>query len=637
MSKNRSGIEEMRRRLYARGEKLSLSKRRNLRALEYDAKSGWKGNGNKTFTENSKKTRKSFLSTLLFLSFIFFIIALGFSSYFIINKSNIISSQNIDIKIEGPASIRGGEELSLQIAIANKNNVSIKFADMIIEYPDGTRSAADISAELPRFRETLGMLAPGEIKQKTVKAILLGSENTQQDIKVTIEYRIDGSRSIFFTERVYKVTITSSPLSLLVSALDEITSGQQVEFNIEIISNSNTLIKDAVLSVEYPFGFKFISSSPEASFTDSGWSLGDIQPEGKRNIKLRGIIVGEDEEERVFRFSSGVAREDDEKELGVTFITSMKSIVIKKPFVGIDIALNGDRAPEYISAAGDKIRADIIWTNNMPIKVSDAEIEVKLSGTALDKFSISADGGFYRSIDNTIIFSGETNSDLISINPGESGRATFSFASLGASSGNIFKNPEMFIDINIKGNRISEGQVSQKINSTLSRVVKLSSDLILTSRAVYFAGPFANTGAIPPKAESETTYTIIWTITNSSNIVDNILVTATLPSYIRWTGQTSPSDESIIFNPIGGKIVWDVGTVKPRSGILSEGQREVAFQVSFLPSIGQINSSPILVNEQEIIGLDRFTDKEISGGKKALTTQLSTDPSFPKDGANVAE
>src|SRR3989338_2003166 len=144
-----------------------------------------------------------------------------------------------------------------------------------------------------------------------------------------------------------------------------------------------------------------------------------------------------------------------------TYSRKEKEILIKKRFVGIDIALNGDRTPEYISAAGDKIRADIIWTNNMPIKVSDAEIEVKLSGTALDKFSISADGGFYRSIDNTIIFSGETNSDLISINPGESGRATFSFASLGASSVNIFKNPEMFIDINIKGNRISEGQVSQ--------------------------------------------------------------------------------------------------------------------------------------------------------------------------------
>ena len=627
----------MRRRLYARGEKLSLGKRKNLRDIEYDAKNGWRDDDNKIIVKNSKKVRRSFLSTLLFLSFLFFIIAIGFSSYFIFNKSNIVSSQNIDIKIEGPAAIRGGEELLLQIAIANKNNIPIKLADMIVEYPDGTRSATDISAELPRFREMLGMLAPGEIKQKTIKAILLGSENTQQDIKVTIEYRIDGSRSIFFTEKVYRVTIISSPLSILVSALDEITSGQQVEFNIEIVSNSNTLIKDALLSVEYPFGFEFVSSSPEPSFTDSVWSLGDIQPEGKRNVKLQGIIVGEDEEERAFRFSSGVAKENDEKELGVTFITAMKSIVIKKPFVGIDLALDGDRASEYISAAGNKIRADIMWINNTPIKVSDVEIEVKLSGTPLDKFSISADKGFYRSIDNTIIYSGETDSNLISINPGESGRATFSFASLGISSGNIFKNPEMFIDISVRGKMMSEDQVPRKINSTLSRVVKLSSDLILTSRAVYFTGPFTNIGTIPPKAESETTYTIIWTITNSSNIVDNTIVTATLPSYIRWTGQTSPSDESITFNPIGGKIIWDVGTIKPRSGILSEGQREVAFQVSLLPSIGQINSSPILVNEQEIIGFDRFTNKEIGGVKRALTTQLSTDPSFPNNGANVAE
>ena len=37
----------MRRRLYARGEKLSLGKRKNLRDIEYDAKNGWRGDDNK--------------------------------------------------------------------------------------------------------------------------------------------------------------------------------------------------------------------------------------------------------------------------------------------------------------------------------------------------------------------------------------------------------------------------------------------------------------------------------------------------------------------------------------------------------------------------------------------------------------
>ena len=638
MPKDRSSIDEMRKRLYSRSQELRAKKRWTLRDVEYDTKNRWsdQNEGEATFKKPLKK-RRSLLSTLFIVSLGFFLIAIAFSAYFFFGGSNIVSSQNIDIEIQGPASISGGKELSLQIAITTKNNVSIKLADLLVEYPDGTRSASDISKSLPRYRETLGTLASGEVIQKTVKAILLGSKDTQQNIKITVEYRIDGSNAIFFTEKMYDVTLISAPLSLSVLGFDEITSGQEVDFTVIIASNSNTVIKDALLSVEYPFGFGFISASPEPSFTDKVWSLGDIQPEGKRTIKLHGIIVGEDEEERTFRFSAGVASEHDEKELEVAFTSYMKSVTIKKPFIGVALALNGDQSLEYVSGIGNEIRADITWANNMPVRVADGEIKVKLSGAPLDKFSISADRGFYNSSDNTITYSRETNDALASLEPGEQGRVTFSFSSLGLSSGSIFKNPEIILEISIKGKRVSENQVPQEINSSITRTIKLASNLLLTSRAVYFVGPFTNTGPIPPVVEKETTYTIIWTINNSSNIVDDTKVVATLPSYMRWIGQINPSSEAVTFNPIGGQITWDAGSIKPKSDIASSGQKEVAFQIAFLPSISQIGRVPILVNEQTLTGLDRFTEINIGSIKKALTTRLSTDPSFPVSGENVVE
>ena len=319
----------------------------------------------------------------------------------------------------------------------------------------------------------------------------------------------------------------------------------------------------------------------------------------------------------MFRFSSGIKDERDEKEISVAFITSTKSIVVKKSFIEVDLALNGNKSSEYSSALGDNIRADITWTNNMPVSVFDVEIEIKFLGASLNELSISADKGFYNSSTNTLTFSGETNSDLASLNPGESGMARFSFASLGQSSGNVFKNPEILLDISVKGKRVSENQAPQTINSSLSRTVKFISDLLLAPRSVFFVGPFTNTGPVPPKVENETTYTIIWTITNSSNIVDNTIVTATLPSYVRWTGNVSPTSEKISFNPVGGKITWDVGSIKPKSDISSTGQKEVAFQVAFLPSLSHIGDMPVLVNEQTITGTDRFSETEISSTKKS--------------------
>lgn len=635
MLKDRSSIEEMRRRLYSRsGKGLGPKKRRPLSGIEYDTRQKWL---DEKESRAPKRRRRSIFSWLLKVSLGFFLVSMALSAYFIYSGSNVVSSRNIDIEIQGPATISGGEELPLQITITNRNNVAINLADLLIEYPEGTRNASDISKSLSRYRETIGTLLPGEIAQRQVKAVLLGSENTKQDIKISVEYRIDNANVILVKEKKYEVTLISAPLGIMVSGLAEATSGQVADFTVTITSNSNTVIKDALLSIEYPFGFEFISASPEASFTDSVWNLGDIQPEGKRTIKFQGIIIGENEEERVFRFSAGVASESDEKELGVVLTTSMKSVIIKKPFIGVALALNGDQSSEYISSAGREIRADITWTNNMPVPVADGEIEVKLKGASLDKFSISADRGFYNSSDNTITYSRETNSDLAFLNPGESGRVSFSFSSLGLSSGNIFKNPEIFLEISVKGKRISENQVPQEINSSITRTIKLASDLSLTSRVVYFVGPFKNTGPIPPASEKETTYTVIWTINNSSNIVDNAKVVATLPSYVRWTGNISPSSESVTFNPIGGQIIWDAGSINPKSDITSSGQKEVAFQIVFLPSISQIGSAPIIVNEQVLTGFDRFTETNIKSVKKALTTRLSTDAYSPMNSANVVK
>lgn len=633
MPKDRSSIEEMRRRLYERGgEKLINKKSRSLRPIEYDTKSKWT-NQEREIIKPRKKHRPS-LFALLIASLIFFLAAVAISALFIFGGSNIVSSQNIDIEIQGPATISGGEELSLQIAVTNRNNVPIKLADLLIEYPAGTRSATNIATALPRYREEIGMIAPGEITQRTVKAVLLGSENTKQFIKITVEYRIDGSNAILFAEKTYDIMLVSAPLSLSVSNINEVTSGQEVEFDITIASNSNTIIKNTLLSAEYPFGFEFISATPKPLFANNVWDIGDVQPEGERTVKLRGKIIGENEEERVFRFFSGIQDEKDEKNLGVTFITSTKSIIVKKSFIGIDLALNGDKSPEYISALGNEIRADISWVNNMPVRVADVEIKIKIEGAPLDKFSIFADQGFYNSSDNTILYSAETNSALASLDPGESGMAKFSFSSLGQSSGNIFKNPKIVFNVSVKGKRVSENNVPQEINSSVIKTIKLASDLSLTSRSVFFTGPFANTGPIPPKVENETTYTIIWTINNSSNIVDNVSVTATIPSYVRWTGKTNPSNEKISFNPLGGQIIWDVGSIKPKVDSGS-GQREVAFQVALLPSVSHAGDMPALVNEQTIRGFDRFTETEIGGIKRALTTRLLTDPNFTLEEAQV--
>jgi len=145
-------------------------------------------------------------------------------------------------------------------------------------------------------------------------------------------------------------------------------------------------------------------------------------------------------------------------------------------------------------------------------------------------------------------------------------------------------NPDITLEVNIKGRRISDSNVPEKIESSILKTVTIASDVLFTPRAVYFTGPFLNNGPMPPRAEKETTYTIIWTVTNSSNALSDVVVSATLPSYIRWMNVISPASEKVSFNPIGGKIIWDIGNLSPGSGSFGS-QKEVAFQIAFVPSV----------------------------------------------------
>ncbi|MEN9614087.1 MAG: hypothetical protein RLZZ347_394 [Candidatus Parcubacteria bacterium] len=569
-------------------------------------------------------TKKLFVSSLGFFG-----VALLVALYVVLGGGNVVSTDNVDIKISGPVSINGGEELVLDVSVVNNNNTALELTDLVVTYPEGTRSSTDLDTNFTKYRESLGDIPAQSVSKKTIKAILFGEQNSKKQIKIGVEYRVAGSNAIFYKEKEYEIVISSSPLSLAVNSVTEANAGQTVDFTIDVTSNSTHTLNNVVLSAEYPFGFGFKSASPDSSYGTTLWRLGDIAPNSKRTIVVHGIVSGQDGEERVFHFNAGIGNTTDEKSLGAVFLSSIHSITIRKPLFAVDMAVDGNQSAEYVTRGGRNTRVDVLWSNNTSDRISNATIEVSLKGDPLDKGSISVDRGFYRSIDNTIVWDASTVSDFASIEPGATGRLSFNFSSRPSltSSGPSFTNPDITLTTLASGQRVGIGSASEPVTSTLSRRIKISSDLILSAAALYSTGPFKNTGAIPPKVDTETTYTILWTLSNSSNAVTDAKVSSVLPSYVKWLGVVSPSSESVTYNPVGGEVVWDAGDVPAGTGF-SKNKHQVAFQVSFTPSLSQLGSVPKLTNEVVVSGTDSFTNSELKDIKNGLTTRLSTDPSF---------
>lgn len=581
------------------------------------------------------------LKKVLILSFSFFLIAVSIALIYFFKGSNLLSANNIDISVEGPVSLSGGETLNVDIIITNNNDAAIEFADLLIEYPEGSYANTESQEALPRIRKSLGKINARETVRETASAVLFGESNTEKNIQITLEFRLEGSNATLEKKKEYRIGITSSPVDVAIDMLKEANSGQEVEAAVRLKSNSSTPLKGLVFSIDYPFGFRFKDANPKPQYDNKMWVLGDLAPSAERVIKIKGILEGQDEEEKIFRVYAGTQSERDPRALGITYNSVSRSIFIKKPFLAIDMVIDNDTANEYVSSSGKIVRADVLWENNLPTKIIDGQIQVKLRGDIINRYSIAVgNGGFYRSVDDTIVWDSKSGNEALAvIEPGEKGSANFSFSfePLVSKDGRkAFANPEVTIEVTARGRRVSDTNVPEEINTVANKKIKVESSFNLASRAVYFAGPLKNTGPLPPKVNQETTYTIIWTITNSSNDVSSAAVRATLPTYVRWLGVVSPNSEDVTYNEIGGEVVWNAGAVPAGTGI-NRAAREVAFQVSFLPSISQLNQSPLLTSEIAISGNDNFTKTVLRDIKRALSIKLSTDSIFLESQGIVAQ
>ncbi len=622
---DKSKIEELKKSLYSRNAPLVKQKRRlHMSQPAETVPTDWV---HPPETPENVELNKSYeqktmaFSTKLFLgSLIFFICALSIGALLIYNGKNIISANNIDITINGPITVAGGDPINFDVQVNNKNNVTLEAVDLLVEFPAGTVDAKERSKELRQFKELMNDIGPGDTGQKRVDAVLYGEENSKRQIKVNVSYKVAGSNAVFKKTKIYEVLISSSPLSIAVNSYREVTSGQEFGVEVTLSSNSSDVIKNLILRVEYPFGFTLTSTDVKAEGNKSLWKIGDIPPHGKKVVRFKGNLEGQDGEARIFRFTAGAQSLQRPGTIGTEYIAAMKEISIQKPFISTAITFDNDaNSSDYIGTFNVPVKATLSWFNNLPIAINDGELKVKISGNAYDKLAVSPGSGYYR--DNEIVWNKLTTPTLGSVGAGENGSINFNFIPHNFSTpSRAVTNPSVTLEVSVSGKRLGENNVPENVISSAKRTIKISSNLSLISQLNRTTGAFENSGPIPPKAEQQTTYTVTWIVDNTVNTVSGAQVRALLPVYVKWLGKVSPSGEDITYNA-NGEVVWRVGNVDTFTQ--NNGRRrQVSFQIAFNPSVSQINQVPFLVQDTSLSGLDDFTGVTLSATQPALSTKF---------------
>ncbi len=632
--KDQESIEEVRKRLYERGTKKVSSVSHPLSDVVHTAPTSWQEppkpivlppvqevytteESTQSFREDigMQKRKKGYRSKILFAGLGFFMLAIVVSSLFLLFGGKSISGENITLSATGPFTVGGGSELQMQIGITNDNSVSIESAVLIVEYPKGTKSVTEEGKELFTERLPLQTIKQGETVNIPMRALVFGEENEEKIVKVEIEYRVQGSNATFFKEaEPLRFKISSSPIIVRADTLKKISSGQETEVTLTIISNSPTALSEILVKAEYPEGFDFTKATPPPTHTESMWLIKNLEPEKETKITIAGIVVGKESDDNAINFTVGVPNEKDPQSLASIFATAQTEFKIEQPFLDIDMKIDNSDKSEVAIAPGKRANVQLALTNSLDDTLYDIIVEVKLGGNAFSVSEVSPSGGYFDEAKNTIVWDVSNTQGLEQVTPGESERLSFSIE----PTGEVSQTPQVNINVNAKARRVSENQVAEQLTGTAASVIKVVSAPNLVGVVSYNNGIFKDTGPVPPVSDKATTYTVSLVVQNGSNNVTNAVVTASLPAYISWLNIVE-GNGAVTYNPTTRAITWKAGNIE------SNKETYTSFQVSLLPRSLQIGTTPTLISEQRIEATDRFTSTTVRDTSPAITTKIPSE------------
>ena len=654
MAKEEKGaVEKLKSRLYARGAKEKpADERSQLSPNESHAPTSWseihapgEGAGDSDFaaspnnpaaeksesptpiiplttapplTPINPRPRMSLSTKFFFGSIIFFIIAAGVSALLFYGGVNTTSPQNIDVQVLAPSLVDGGKEATFEIIVTNRNAAPLQLADLVLDYPSGALDPTDPTKSLTHDRISIGSIKSGEQVKKTVSALLYGQEGTQETLGARLEYSVAGSNAVFEKQGQASFTIGSAPVSVTISSPSSVIAGDQFAIDVNVRSNATSPVENVAIEGQYPFGFSVLSASPSGVAGNTLWRLGTLAPGASQTIHIVGTIDASNGDQRIFRFLAGSNSNPTDTHVDVPFLTVPQTLTVEQPFITGSIAVNGQTGNNISVSAGGTLQGTVTWQNNLTDAVSDLELDLSFDGPAVNKNTINSSNGFYQSSNSTIIWSKDLESTLASVAPGATGTFQFSFATLpAATQGTLITNPTITLNLTVHATRQSGG-TSSTVSSVATAQLVIASLLSLTAQSSRNSGGFINTGPLPPRAETGSSYTITWTLKNSANTVANTTVQTVLPPYVNFVA--AQAGGGVTYDTASRTVTWSLGDVKPGVGYTSAAA-QAAFQVMLIPSASQVGTAPALTGPTAASGQDRYAQVQVGADADGPTTQ----------------
>lgn len=614
-------LEKLKKQLYSRdGVRQAPAPERRKREEPAEGSEDWSYEEEPTVFRDpiqkkvQKVTRTSinkYFSLFVTLSVVVFVLTTLLVGYRLFFAGSLISPRNVDIEINAPATARAGDKVVAVLSITNTNRVDLLDAELVVTFPEDTLSADGSGEDMDEITRSLGIIGAGETIEEEIEMLLFGQEGDEIEVRFDLDYGTENSNARLSNTEVHTIRISTAPVSLLIiPSVREVQSGNQFEIEVDISSNTTASLDNLLMKVEYPGGFSFISSNPSPVSDNNIWRVGDLGSQETETITLRGYLEGQDNEKRFFKVTVG-EEGDDGYVIGRLFASAEESVDITAPQIALSTEINKSSGQTVSSMAGEQVTVSISWGNRLRDLLTNMVIEAEIDERYVLRNSIKAEKGFYQSQTNTIRWDRTTDSNLASIEALERGVVTFSFTVVDGSALTNAINPEIPLSISVRASEPQGVDSSRNVENQLERVVRIASDVVVAQRSAPAGGPN------PPRAETESLYTVEWVAGNSGNEVSNASVRAALPSYVTFV---ESDDNDVRFSPLTNEVIWNIGTISENVGFSSNLQ--TSFMISFTPSSSQVGDAALLVYDALIEGRDAFTGSILRSRSASLQSSV---------------
>jgi hypothetical protein len=583
--------------------------------------------------EKKFRSKKKYLKIGFGLVIVIILIVVGTS--FLRDRPSF-SKDRIELEILAPTEISSGEEIEFTIKYQNNNRLSLKDARLIIDYPQGAYSME--GNELAQEAIELGDILPEREETKDFKIRLTGERGSIKFLAVRLNYQPENISSRFENFISFKIHISSVLAGLYLTVPQKAISGEEISYILDYINISGEDFFNLKIELNYPLGFSFKSAEPEPSERNNIWQLEELKKDERGTIRVSGILEGPEGENKVLRAS--ITKMENGKVLKYTQTSSITQISSSP--LQIFLFVNGEEKDRSLNP-GENLRYKIEFKNNSDIALSQLVLKVYFQGEMFDFKTLKLEErGFFDSLNNVITWSAAGISSLALLPSEESGKVRFSLSTKKNFPIDDFNDKNFQISVRAKLETLN---VPPQFNLEKLKIEKITtsrfnSKVVLQAKGYYdeTTANISNFGPIPPQVNQTTTYTIHWQITNTSNDLENVRVTTVLPQGIEWQDAYTPLKEGAELNYNGRtkQIVWEIDRIPAATGFLIPVY-EIVFQIALRPSIIQVGTIPVLIDESELEALDTFTEKTLESFGSAIGTNLPDDLSIGTKESRVVE